>query len=144
MVLQWPATDTGDATVEGEGNVIKVVFGWRDHPEIGAEACEAHYRRVHMPLAQAAFDGVPGFVSLVFNRVRRATVNDFNERAPREVPPPIDAWVELRFESEELMAAAFARPQLQALFDDHPNFMEVDRPAMIYVFHVEESVIAQA
>ncbi|HEV8296581.1 MAG TPA: EthD domain-containing protein [Acidimicrobiales bacterium] len=124
--------------------MVKVVFTWRDNAALGAEECERHYRAVHMPLARAAFDGVPGFRSLRFNRVRRATVNDFNERTPRVVEPDIDAWVELCFESEELMAAAFSRPELQALFDDHPNFMAVDVPANIHVYWVDEDVILAA
>jgi len=124
--------------------MIKVVFGWRDHPDLGAEVCERHYRTVHMPLAREAFDGVPGFVRLSYNRVRAATVNDFNRREPREVVPDVDAWVELHFASSELLQAAFARPQLQALFDDHPNFMACDVPANIHVYHVDEEVICAA
>jgi uncharacterized protein (TIGR02118 family) len=121
--------------------MIKVVFSWKDHPERTAEECEAHYRAVHIPLAHAAFEGVEGFRMLRFNRVRRATVNDYNRREPREVEPDIDAWVELYFESLELMAKAFERPHLAALFDDHPNFMECETPANIHVYHVDETVI---
>jgi uncharacterized protein (TIGR02118 family) len=121
--------------------MIKVVFTWKDHPERSAEECEAHYRAVHMPLAHEAFDGVEGFRMLRFNRVRHATVNDFNQRAPREVEPDVDAWVELYFDSAELMAKAFERPHLAALFDDHPNFMQCDTPANIRVYHVDETVI---
>lgn len=124
--------------------MIKVVFGWRDHPDRSAEDCEAHYRAVHIPLAQEAFDGVPGFVRLVYNRVRAATVNDFNRREPRAVEPAVDAWVELWFDSPELLAAAFTRPQLQALFDDHPNFMACDVAANIHVFQVDETEILAA
>jgi uncharacterized protein (TIGR02118 family) len=124
--------------------MVKVVFTWRDNAAIGAAECERHYRAVHMPLARAAFDGVPGFRSLRYNRVRRATVNDDNQRAPRAVEPDIDAWVELSFDSEEQLGAAMARPPLQALFDDHPNFMEVDGPANIHVYWVDEDVIAEA
>lgn len=124
--------------------MIKVVFGWRDHPDRSAEDCEAHYRAVHIPLAQEAFDGVPGFVRLVYNRVRAATVNDFNRREPRAVEPAVDAWVELWFDSPELLAAAFTRPQPQALFDDHPNFMACDVAANIHVFQVDETEILAA
>ncbi len=124
--------------------MVKVVFTWRDNPALGAAACEAHYRAVHMPLARAAFDGVPGFRSLRYNRVRSSTVNDFNRREPRVVDPDIDAWVELCFDSEEQLAAAFQRPALQALFDDHPNFMAVDVPANIRVYRVDEDTILEA
>ena len=124
--------------------MIKVVFGWKDNPELSAAECEAHYRAVHMPLASAAFDGVEGFRMLRFNRVRRETVNDYNGREARDVEPDVDGWVELYFESAELMQKAFERPQLGELFDDHPNFMQCDTAANIHVYHVDESVIRAA
>ena len=124
--------------------MIKVVFGWKDNPDRSAEECEAHYRAVHMPLAADAFDGVEGFRMLRFNRVRRETVNDYNDRAARPVQPDVDGWVELYFESPELMQRDFERPQLGALFDDHPNFMQCDTLANIHVYHVDESVIRAA
>ena len=121
--------------------MIKVVFSWKDRPDLSAEECEAHYRAVHIPLAREAFDGVEGFRMLRFNRVRRETVNDFNQREAREVERDVDAWVELYFESAELMARAFERPHLARLFDDHPNFMQCDTPANIRVYFVDETVI---
>ena len=87
---------------------------------------------------------VEGFRELRFNRVRRETVNDYNRREPREVEADVDAWVELYFESAELMQRAFERPQLGELFDDHPNWMECDTPANIRVYHVDETVIHAA
>jgi nitroreductase len=124
--------------------MIKVVFSWKDHPDLSAAECEARYRAVHIPLARAAFEGVEGFRELRFNRVRRETVNDYNRREPREVEADVDAWVELYFESAELMQRAFERPQLGELFDDHPNWMECDTPANIRVYHVDETVIHAA
>jgi len=124
--------------------MIKVVFSWKDRPDLSAAECEAHYRAVHMPLAHAAFQGVEGFRMLRFNRVRRETVNDYNGREPREVEPDVNGWVELYFESAELLQQAFARPHLAALFDDHPNFMQCDTPANIHVYHVDEAVIHAA
>ena len=121
--------------------MIKVVFAWKDHPDIPAEECERHYRAVHMPLARRAFQGVAGFKLLRYNRVRRATVNDHNRREPRVVEPDVDAWVELYFESEALMQQAFERPELQAQFEDHEHFMAVDTPANIRVYFVDEEVI---
>jgi uncharacterized protein (TIGR02118 family) len=124
--------------------MIKVVFSWKDRPDLSAAECEAHYRAVHMPLAHRAFEGVEGFRMLRFNRVRRETVNDYNRREPREVEPDVDGWVELYFESAELLQQAFARPQLAELFDDHPNFMQCDTAANIHVYHVDEAVIHAA
>lgn len=123
--------------------MIKVMFSWRDHPDLPADECERRYRAVHMPLAQEAFRGVEGFKLLKYNRVRRATVNDFNRREPRAVTSDIDAWVELYFESEELLQKAFSRPHLQALFDDHPNFMDCSTEANIHVYWVDEDIILE-
>jgi hypothetical protein len=94
--------------------------------------------------ARAAFDGVEGFRELRFQPCRRETVNDYNRREPREVEPDVDAWVELYFESAELMQRAFERPQLGELFDDHPNCMQCDTPANIRVYHVDETLIHAA
>ena len=126
-----------------EPREVKIVFGWRDDPGRTAEECEQHYRDVHMVLAREAFKGVPGFRSLRFNRVRRQQVNDYNSRDAHDVEPDMDAFVELCFDDTETLAAAFARPPLQALFDDHENFMETDVPANIRIYHVDETVILE-
>src|SRR5262245_55258961 len=113
--------------------MVKVVFFWRDSPVLSPDECESRYRAVHMPLARRAFDGVPGFISLTYNRVRGHTVNDYNQRQPRQAEPEFHAWVELRFADRTSFDAAMARPALADLFADHPNFMDVDRPANIHV-----------
>jgi uncharacterized protein (TIGR02118 family) len=120
--------------------VVKIVFGWKDHPERTAEECEAHYRSVHMELARSAFEGVDGFGALVYNRVRRHAVNDHNSPEALEREPDMDAFVELFFDSREQLEAAFGRPIMSTLFDDHPNFMEVDVPANVRIYDVEETV----
>ena len=121
--------------------MIKTIFAWRDNPAIGSEASEAYYRAHHIPLAQQAFADAPGFIAIVFNRVRRHTVNDYNQRDPREQTPDFDAYVELFFEDRESMAAAFGAPIMQDMFDDHPNFMDVSTLANIRVYEVEETVM---
>lgn len=120
--------------------MIKIVFSWKDHPDRTAEECDAHYRAVHMRLAREAFDGVEGFRALVYNRVNRHFVNDHNRPEPRERPSDMDAYVELYFDSREQLEQAFGRPELDAMFADHPNFMEVDVPANIRAYDVEEDV----
>jgi uncharacterized protein (TIGR02118 family) len=120
--------------------VVKVVFGWRDHPAKSAQECEDHYRSVHMKLAETAYDGVDGFVALAYDRVRRYLVNDHNQPTPSEREPDMDAFCELYFQDEATMAEAFKRPQMQALFDDHVNFMDVDSAANIRIYHVDETV----
>lgn len=120
--------------------MIKILFGWRDHPERTAEECDRHYRSVHMPLARAAFDGVEGFHALVYNRVRRHFVNDFNQPEAIDRPTDMDAFVELYFSDGEALRRAFARPAMKVLFDDHPNFMDVDVVANVRAYEVEEVI----
>jgi len=120
--------------------MIKIIYAWRDHPDLTAEECEAHYRSVHMGLAREAFDGAEGFLSLTYNRVRSHFVNDFNRPEAIETPPDIDAYVELHYESPELLEHAFSRPAMGALFADHPNFMDVDSPANVRGYRIEETV----
>ena len=66
--------------------------------------------------------------------------HDFNRPERREVEPDLDAIVELYFRDEQSMRAAFARPQMARMFDDHPNFMDTDTAANVRIYEVEESV----
>lgn len=120
--------------------MVKVIFGWRDRPDMTAEECENHYRTVHMKLAQAGFDGVDGFEAVVYDRVRSASVNDFNRPERREVEPDFDAFCELYFRDAESMQAAFGRPQMQAMFEDHPNFMDTETMSNVRIYAVDETV----
>ncbi|MBI5090554.1 MAG: EthD domain-containing protein [Actinobacteria bacterium] len=126
----------------GGGQVIKLVFSWKNHPDKSAEECDEHYRRVHTELAREAFRGVEGFGGLVYNRVTDAWVNDFNQPARVQAEPIADAWVELYFQDRATLEAAFQRPNMHVLFDDHPNFMAVDGPSNIRVYEVEELAFA--
>lgn len=119
---------------------VKYVFGWRDHPYLSAEECERHYREVHMTMAEQAYDGVDGFVAIVYNRVRMHAVNDYNRPVRYERDPDMDAFCEIFFRDEDSMAAAFALPVMRTLFDDHINFMDVDVPANIRIYAVDETV----
>lgn len=120
--------------------MIKLVFTWQDKPGMTAEECDAHYRAVHMDLARRAFDGAEGFRALVYNRVKRHAVNDHNDPQPIDRPSDIDAFLELFYESRELLEEAFARPQMRALFEDHVNFMATDIPANVRIYEVDEVV----
>ncbi|RNL62455.1 EthD family reductase [Nocardioides marmoriginsengisoli] len=120
--------------------MIKMRFGWRDRPGMTAEECEAHYRSVHMELARAGFDGVDGFIAVAYERVRSAAVNDFNRPERREVVPDFDAFCELYFRDATSMQAAFARPQLAAMFEDHVNFMDTEIESNVRIYEVEETV----
>jgi uncharacterized protein (TIGR02118 family) len=120
--------------------MIKLLYAWRDHPDRTAEECQQHYRDVHMPLARQAWEGVDGFVAIAYNRVIRHTVNDHNRPEAIEKATDIDAFVELWFEDRERFERAFGNPVLAQMFDDHGNFMDVDSPANIRVYDVEEDV----
>jgi uncharacterized protein (TIGR02118 family) len=120
--------------------MIKMRFAWRDRPGMTAEECEAHYRDVHMGLARAGFDGVDGFIAVVYDRVRSAAVNDYNSPERRTVVSDVDASCDLYFRDEASMRAAFARPQLAAMFDDHVNFMDTESLANVRIYDVEETV----
>ena len=124
--------------------MIKMLYAWRDHPDRTPEECEAHYRTVHMELARRAFTGVPGFRSLRYNRVRHHHVNHFNRPTPEDAPAEMDAFVELYFDDEASLQAAFARPELAAMFDDHGNFMAVDVPANVHVYQLDETIVLEA
>lgn len=124
--------------------MVKVVFGWKDNPELGSDQCEAHYRAHHMPLAREVFTGADGFRLLRYNRVRAHRVNDYNTPAARPAEPDMDAFVELYFDSATQLEAAMAHPVLRRMFDDHPHFMATGTPANIRIYEVDEEVVLEA
>lgn len=124
--------------------MVKMMFSWKDRSDRTAEECEGHYRAVHMGLAREAFDGVEGFRRLVYNRVRSHRVNDFNSPESHPADTDFDAFVELWFDSPELLAQAMGRPPLDAMFKDHVNFMETDIPASTRIYELDEDVFLVA
>jgi uncharacterized protein (TIGR02118 family) len=124
--------------------MIKLMFSWKDRPDRTPEECDAHYRAVHMNLATVAFEGVEGFHKLVYNRVQGHRVNDYNRPEARPAEPDFDAFVELWFQNPELLQQAMGRPPLDAMFEDHVNFMETDSPANIRIYDLDEEVILAA
>jgi uncharacterized protein (TIGR02118 family) len=124
--------------------LIKMMYAWRDNPALTAEQCEQHYRTVHMDLARRAFTGVTGFRALRYSRVRRHLVNNYNQPVAEAAPSDMDAFVELYFDDEATLQAAFARPELAAMFADHENFMAVDIPANVRVYELDETTILEA
>jgi len=121
--------------------MVKVLFGWKDAPTRSAQECEDHYRSNHMPLAREAYTGADGFRLLVYNRVRSCRVNDHNSPASRPAEAPMDAFVELYFDSMEQLQAAMGHPVLAKMFDDHSNFMATDVPSNVVIYEVDEEVI---
>jgi uncharacterized protein (TIGR02118 family) len=125
--------------------MVKVMFGWRDRPDLSPEECDRAYRESHIPLAQAAFAGVPGFRRLVYNRVQSHFVVNHNQRDATE-PRDTDfaAFVEIHFDSQEQLDAAMSRDIMQGLFDDHPKFMLWDIPANVRGYSLNETVVLEA
>jgi hypothetical protein len=93
-----------------------------------------------MALAREAFAAVDGFQSLVYNRVRRHFVNNYNRPDAVGHEPDIDAFIELYFRDRASLERAFARPIMQKLFADHPNFMDTEVPANVRAYEVQEEV----
>jgi uncharacterized protein (TIGR02118 family) len=122
--------------------MIKMIFAFRDNPELSAEECERHYRSVHMGMAKEAFEHADGFIAIAYNRVVRYTVNDFNSPEARETKSDADAFLELWFEDRESFTRAMDQDILKDMFDDHANFMEVDTAASIRGYEVVEDVYA--
>ena len=120
--------------------MIKFLYAWRDNPNRTAAECDAHYRNVHMAMAKQVYTDAEGFVAIAYNRVKKHTVNDNNEPAAIERPSDIDAFVELWFEDRASLEKAFGHPVLAQMFDDHANFMDVEGPANIRVYEVDEDV----
>jgi hypothetical protein len=120
--------------------VFKILFAWRDHPQLSAEECERHYRAVHMVLAREAFDQADGFIAIAYNRVNRHFVNDRNEPRAIDRDPDIDAFVEIWFEDRVRFQRALEHPNLPLMFEDHGNFMDVTSRANIRVYEVDEAV----
>ena len=121
--------------------MVKVLFGWKDAPDRSAQECEDHYRSHHMALARTAYTGADGFRLLTYNRVRRHRVNDYNSPEPHDAVAPMDAFVELYFDSMAQLQAAMGHPVLAEMFEDHPNFMDVGVPANVVIYEVDEEVV---
>jgi hypothetical protein len=120
--------------------MIKLVFAWKDNPDKTPEECEAHYRKVHMELAKQVYTGAEGFIAIAYNRVKKHSVNDFNQPNLIATPSDIDAYVELWYEDQASLEKAMGHPVLQQMWADHPNFMACDVPASVRVYEVDETV----
>lgn len=121
--------------------MIKVMFSWKDNPDKSPEACEAHYRAVHLEMARRVFRDAVGFKKLVYNRVRGHRVNDFNVPEAHPAVADFDAFIELWFDSSEQLQAAMDNPVLGEMFADHGNFMDVTTAPNIRIYDLEEEVV---
>jgi hypothetical protein len=123
--------------------MIKLVMSWKNNPHLSAEEADRHYEEVHTKLALAMIADKPEALAYVQNRVFASMAVDFNDPATmHEEPPQFDRYMEVYFEDVESMTAAMSRVGNVDPFADHPNFMDVDTPASLRVYHVESRVIA--
>lgn len=120
--------------------MIKLLYTWKDNPDLSPEECDRHYREHHTKLAMQGMAEVPGVRAYVTNRVTRHYVHDYNGLDAREAAPPFDRFVEVYFDDMESIEALFARDHMQAVFEDHPNFMETNVPASMCVYEVDEEI----
>jgi len=113
----------------------------KKNPDLSEEEVERHYQTVHTELARNAFRNIPGFRKYVQNKVLSHTVYNFNQWGKAELAEPeFDRFVELYFDDVETLAKSFETPEMKACFDDHKNFMDINRPANIKVYEVGELV----
>jgi uncharacterized protein (TIGR02118 family) len=127
--------------VEKGEPMIKIVSTWKRNPNLTEEQCDEHYRKVHTGLARKALEKVPGFRKYVQNKVVRLVVYDYNQiDKPIEKEPDFDRSVEIYFDHEEGLEEGFNTPEMKACYDDHKNFMDINRPASLKVYEVIEEI----
>lgn len=121
--------------------MIKIVSMWKRNPDRSADECEQHYREVHTELAKKALANVPGFRRYVQNRICSQANYHFNDaHKPEQVEPEFDRFVELYFDDRESLEKAMSTPEMQACFDDHPNFMHVRTSKNLVIYDVIEEI----
>jgi uncharacterized protein (TIGR02118 family) len=120
--------------------MIKLMMVWSDAPDKTAEECDEHYLGVHTQMAHAVLHDVPGFVKYTQNRVVRHFVHNRNGRAAEDRTPDFDRSIELWFTDQAALQAVFNRPEMDLMFQDHPNFMDVDGSPSQRVYILDERV----
>jgi uncharacterized protein (TIGR02118 family) len=124
-----------------KSHMIKIISMWKRNPDITDEACEAHYRGNHTALAIKALTNAPGFRKYIQNKVVSQTICNFNDASNIEqVAPDFDRVVELYFDNRESFERAMATPEMQACFEDHPNFMNIGIPKNLVIWEVLEEI----
>ena len=121
--------------------MLKLLITFKRNPHLTEKQCDEHYRTVHTELAKKAMGQIPGFRRYVQNKVIRHIVYDYNDwTAPKERMPDFDGFVELYADDKVAMEKAFSTPEMQACFDDHRNFMDVNIPASLRIYEVIEKI----
>jgi uncharacterized protein (TIGR02118 family) len=109
--------------------MVKVIVLLPRKAGMSPEAFRGHLEERHRPLVQQ----LPGLRRLVINYV---------QADPAGPPPPYDAIAEDWFDSLQAMQAAFASPQGQAVQQDGPNYLDLDRFQLLVVDEVEVPMAA--
>jgi hypothetical protein len=120
--------------------MIKLLMTWRDNPKLGAEQCDRHYLGTHTRMANAVLADVPGFLRYTQNRVTRHFVHSHNAREAVDREPEFHRTIELYFTDQEALNRVFTRPEMQLMFNDHPNFMQTDVDPSQSVYIMDEIV----
>jgi hypothetical protein len=124
--------------------VYKLLITWKRNPRIPEEEAEANYLGRHTELGRAVFNGdTPGFRAYVQNKVVGGWVHDFNTEERRFVEPDFDRFIEVYFDDEESLNAAFTSPEMTEAFGDHAGFMDTEIEASIRVYQVEEVIASE-
>lgn len=124
--------------------MYKLLVTWKRNPRIPEEEAERNYLGRHTEMGRAVFNGdVPGFRAYVQNRVVGHWVHDFNRRERRFCEADFDRFIEVYFDDEESLNAAFSSPAMADAFDDHHNFMDTEIEASIHIYEVEEVIASE-
>jgi uncharacterized protein (TIGR02118 family) len=94
--------------------MVKVIVFLSRRTEMSREDFERYMRETHVPLLVR----MPGLRRLVVNWVRPD---------PSGPAPAYDAVGEDWFDDAEALGAAFASPEVKAVVDDVPNFLDMDK-----------------
>jgi len=125
--------------------MIKVLMAWRDNPNRTVEECDAYYLGEHTRASVASLSKAPGFLAYIQNRVTAARAHDFDAVEDRPAEPLFNRMVEIYFDSREnYEKATSANPeQMRAVHATHHLYMDVNIPASIIVYELEEVVALQ-
>jgi uncharacterized protein (TIGR02118 family) len=102
--------------------MIKILYTFKNNPNLTEEQCDKHYHAVHIPLAKKALG--PGCRRYSYAKVVKHTINDKDGNVV-ETKPDFDCFVEVFFDTREAMEKAFASPEMEVSSNDMQNFADV-------------------
>ena len=120
--------------------MIKMMVTWKDNPNKTVEENDAHYLGLHTQMGNYALHDVPGFLKYVQNRVVFHGVHEYNTREVHEREPDFDRSIELYFADEAAFEQCYGRPELDAMYADHLNFIHTEAAPSQKLYRLEERV----